>query len=88
MSVPRSSATEEKRAVSTAFDTENLAPVASPVTATMNDLPAPVSNAVGWPGTSDTYRVDMTVPGVSPGTASVALTVGWMQGPELKILVR
>ena len=70
------------------FDSEKLAAVTSPVTAMMNDLPAPVSNAVGWPGTNDTYRVDVTVPGVAPGTAGAALTVAWMQGPEFKIPVK
>ncbi len=70
------------------FDSEKLATVTSPVTAMMSDLPAPVSNAIGWPGTNDTYRVDVTVPGVAPGTAGTALTVAWMQGPEFKIPVK
>ena len=70
------------------FDGEKLAAVTSPVTATVNDVAAPVVNAVGWPGTNDTYRVDVTVPGVAPGAASAALTVAWMQGPEFKIPVK
>jgi uncharacterized protein (TIGR03437 family) len=67
----------------------NLPVVTAPVTVTINDLPAAVSNQVGWPGTSDTYRLDVTLPsGIAAGTASVSISAAWIPGPEVKIPVR
>lgn len=71
------------------FDGQELAVVTSPVTVTINDLPVVVENQIGWPGTSDTYRVDATIPGgITGGTASVAVSAAWIPGPEFKIPVR
>lgn len=71
------------------FDEKELAVVTAPVTVTIKDLPAAVSNQVGWPGTSDTYRLDVTLPGgIAAGTASVSVTAAWIPGPEFKIPVR
>ena len=71
------------------FDEKELAIVAAPVTATVNDLPAAVGNQIGWPGTSDTFRVDATLPGeITGGVASVSISAAWIAGPELKIPVR
>ncbi len=72
-----------------AFDEQKLAVVTAPVTVTINGLPAAVSNQVGWPGTSDTYRVDATLPsGIAAGAASVSVTAAWIPGPEVKIPVK
>jgi uncharacterized protein (TIGR03437 family) len=70
------------------FDGNKLAVVTSPVTATVSDMTAPVVNAVGSPGTTDTYRVDIRLPNLAPGTVSAAITVAWMQGPEFKIPIQ
>lgn len=71
------------------FDEKELAVVTAPVAVTINDLPAAVSNQVGWPGTSDTCRLDVTLPGgIAAGTASVSVTAAWIPGPEFKIPVR
>jgi hypothetical protein len=71
------------------FDEGNLPVVTAPVTVTINDLPAAVSNQVGWPGTGDTYRLDVTLPsGIAAGTASVSISAAWIPGPEVKIPVR
>ncbi len=67
----------------------NLPLVTAPVTVTINDLPAAVSNQVGWPGTSDTYRLDVTLPsGIAAGTASVSISAAWIPGPAVNIPVR
>lgn len=71
------------------FDGQALAVVSAPVTVTINDLPVATENQVGWPGTSDTYRVDVTLPGGIPGgIASVSVAAAWIPGPEFRIPVR
>jgi uncharacterized protein (TIGR03437 family) len=71
------------------FEKQELAVVTAPVTVTINELPAAVLNQVGWPGTSDMYRVDVRVPGgIAGGTASVSVTAAWIPGPEVKIPVQ
>jgi uncharacterized protein (TIGR03437 family) len=63
--------------------------VNSPVEVTLNGKPAPVVNALGWPGLNNIYRVDFRVPeGTAPGAATLGLTVAWIGGPEVKIPVR
>ncbi|MBM3749446.1 MAG: hypothetical protein FJW34_27115 [Acidobacteria bacterium] len=71
------------------FEKQELAVVTAPVTVTINELPAAVLNQVGWPGTSDTYRVDVTLPsGLKSGAASVLVTAAWIPGPEARIPVQ
>lgn len=71
------------------FDEKELAIVAAPLTVTVNDLPTAVGNQIGWPGTTDTFRVDATLPGeIAGGVASVSITAAWIPGPEFKIPVR
>ena len=63
--------------------------VTSPVEVTVDAKPAPVVNALGWPGLNNTYRVDFQVPdGIEPGTAALGLSVAWINGPEAKLPVR
>jgi len=71
------------------FDQQELAVVTAPVAVTVNDLPAAVSNQVGWPGTGDTYRLDVTLPGgIAAGTAGMSVSAAWIPGPEFKIPMR
>lgn len=66
-----------------------LAEVNSPLDVTINGQPAEVVNKFGWPGTTDSYRVDVRVPaGTAPGTATIQLTAAFIQGSEAKISVQ
>jgi uncharacterized protein (TIGR03437 family) len=63
--------------------------VNSPVEVTVNGKAAQVVNALGWPGMNNVYRVDFRVPeGTAAGTATLGLSVAWINGPEVKIPVR
>ncbi|MCC6391870.1 MAG: hypothetical protein IT167_14815 [Bryobacterales bacterium] len=71
------------------FKAEPVEVVNSPVAVTINGRDSEVINAVGWPGTSDLYRVDFRVPsGIAPGQANIQLTAAWIPGPEVKIPVQ
>ncbi|MEK7406160.1 MAG: hypothetical protein AAB225_13730 [Acidobacteriota bacterium] len=62
--------------------------VNSPVEVTVNGREAPVVNKIGWPTMNNVYRVDFVVPeGTAAGTASLGLSVAWINGPEVKIPV-
>lgn len=68
------------------FKADPLETVNSPVEVTVNGRESEVLNAVGWPGTTDLYRLDFRFPsGIPPGMASVQLSAGWIPGPEVKI---
>jgi hypothetical protein len=74
---------------SRAFKSDPLEVVNSPVEVTVNGREAEVINKVGWPGTSDLYRLDFRVPaGLPPGMATIQLTAAWIPGPEVKIPVQ
>jgi len=63
--------------------------VNSPVDVTVNGKAAQVVNALGWPGMNNVYRVDFRVPeGTAAGTATLGLSVAWINGPEVKFPVR
>ncbi|MEK7408259.1 MAG: hypothetical protein AAB225_24575 [Acidobacteriota bacterium] len=63
--------------------------VNSPVEVTVNGKAAQVGNAIGWPGQTNVYRVDFRVPdGTAAGTATLGLSVAWINGPEVKFPVR
>lgn len=71
------------------FPANPLQEVNSPVEVTVNGKPAEVINKIGYPGTTDTYRVDIRVPeGTAPGTATVQLSVAWITGSEVKVAIR
>jgi hypothetical protein len=64
-------------------------PVNSPVAVTVNGQDAEVVNALGWPGLTDTYRVDFRVPaGMVAGTASIQLSAAWIAGTAVRIPVQ
>lgn len=63
--------------------------VNSPVEVTLNGKAAQIINAIGWPGLADVYRLDFQVPEGTPvGSASLMLSVAWIDGPEVKIPIR
>lgn len=66
-----------------------LAQVNSPVEVTVNGSPAEVINAVGWPGTTGTYRIDFRMPGgLSSGMASIQIAAAWVAGTETQVAVQ
>jgi len=63
--------------------------VNSPVDVTVDGIAAEVINKIGWPGETDTYRLDIRVPsGTAPGPASIQITAAWIQGPAVTVPVR
>jgi uncharacterized protein (TIGR03437 family) len=63
--------------------------VNSPVDVTMSGKTAEVLNQIGWPGTTDRYRIDFRIPsGLAPGTATIQLTAAWIPGPTVDIPVQ
>src|SRR6185295_19973448 len=60
--------------------------VTSPVEVLVNGRPAPATNQLGVPGTTDTYRVDFRVPdGTAAGTANVQISAAWVKGAAVSI---
>ena len=73
----------------TLFPESPLHQVNSPVEVTVSGKPADVLNQIGWPGTSNTYRVDIRVPdSITAGMAALQLTVAFIQGREVSIPVQ
>ncbi len=63
--------------------------VNSPLEVKVGGQAAEIRNAIGWPEQTNVYRVDFRVPeGATPGITSVGLTVAWIAGPEVKIMLR
>src|SRR5262249_29180841 len=66
-----------------------LAQVNSPVAVTVNGTDGDVINAVGWPGTTNQYRVDFRIPdGTSAGPANVQISAAWILGTLARIPIR
>jgi uncharacterized protein (TIGR03437 family) len=66
-----------------------LQEVNSPVEVKVNGNVAEVLNKIGWPGTTDTYRLDIRVPdGTAPGMATVQLTAAFIPGREVSLPVQ
>ena len=73
----------------TPFPDSPLQQVNSPLEVTVNGKGADVLNKIGWPGTTDTYRVDIRVPdGTASGTATLQITAAFIAGREMKIPVQ
>ena len=73
----------------TPFPESPLQEVNSPVEVKVNGNVAEVLNKIGWPGTTDTYRVDIRVPdGTAPGMATVQLTAAFIPGREVSLPVQ
>jgi hypothetical protein len=63
--------------------------VNSPVEVTVGGKAAELGNVIGWPAMNNVYRVDFRVPdGIAAGTATLGLSVAWINGPEVKFPVR
>jgi hypothetical protein len=73
----------------TPFPDNPVQQVNSPLEVTVNGKSAEVLNKIGWPGTTDTYRVDIVVPdGTAPGMAVLQLTAAFISGGEARIAVQ
>src|SRR5262245_51040274 len=60
------------------FPSDAFEEVNAPVEVNVNGQAAQVLNAIGWPGTLDTYRVDFRFPDRTGGTtAAMQLTAGF-----------
>jgi hypothetical protein len=71
------------------FPASPLAAVNSPVTVTVNGDQAELLAAVGYPGAVDAYQVNFRVPpGTAKGTAVVQVSVAWVPGPSVNIMVQ
>jgi uncharacterized protein (TIGR03437 family) len=63
--------------------------VNSPIDIAINGVTAEVVNQIGWPGSTDTYRVDFRVPpGIASGSAKLQLTAAWIPAQEVRIEIR
>jgi uncharacterized protein (TIGR03437 family) len=71
------------------FSADPLQEVNSPVDVTVNGKPAEAINKIGWPGTRDTYRLDIRIPNeTAPGRAVVGIAAAWIAGREFAIPVQ
>jgi uncharacterized protein (TIGR03437 family) len=71
------------------FPDTPLQQVNSPLEVTVNGNTAEVMNKIGWPGTTDRYRLDIRVPdGTAPGTATLQVTAAFIQGQPVNIPIQ
>jgi len=71
------------------FSLEPPQVVAAAVNATVSGKPAAIVNAVGWPGTADTYRVDVTLSGgLEAGKATLVVNRAYIPGIAFELAVR
>jgi uncharacterized protein (TIGR03437 family) len=71
------------------FSNAPLQTVTSPVEVTVNGKAAEVVNKIGWPGTTDTYRLDIRVPdGTVSGMVALQVTAAFIQGYEVRVPVQ
>ncbi|MCC6390531.1 MAG: hypothetical protein IT167_08000 [Bryobacterales bacterium] len=71
------------------FPSSPLAVVNSPIEVIVNDKPAEVLAAVGFPGAVDGYQVNFRVPSdAAQGVASIRLTAAWISGSPVSIMVQ
>jgi uncharacterized protein (TIGR03437 family) len=68
------------------FPASPLAVVTSPIDVTVNGSAAAIVKAVGYPGSTDTYQVDFTIPSdAAPGNAALQVTAAWIPGTVVSI---
>ena len=71
------------------FPSSSLAAVNSPIALTVNGKSAEVLAAVGYPGATDSYKVNFRVPpDTAKGTASIQVSVAWIPGTFVSIAVQ
>ncbi|HYP14863.1 MAG TPA: hypothetical protein VEQ63_13125, partial [Bryobacteraceae bacterium] len=70
------------------FSGNPLQAVNSPVEVAVNGTRGEVVNAIGWPGTTDRYRIDVRLPAATPsGLAELQLTAAFVPGTVVRIPV-
>jgi uncharacterized protein (TIGR03437 family) len=63
--------------------------VNSPVEVSINGTPAEVLYAGGYPGSVNGYQINLRLPaGITPGLASLQVSVAWIAGAEVKIAIQ
>ena len=62
------------------FPLEPILEVLVPVSVFVNGQPAEVMNKVGWPGTTDRYRIDVRMPSSISRSATLQIEAAWIQG--------
>jgi uncharacterized protein (TIGR03437 family) len=71
------------------FPSSPLALINSPVEVKVNGAPASVSYAGGYPGTTDAYQVNFTLPSsLAPGMATLQLAAAWIPGAAVTVPVQ
>jgi hypothetical protein len=56
---------------------------------TVNGRPAELLNKIGWPGTTENYRIDIRVPeGTPAGTATLQVSAGFITGGQISIPIQ
>jgi uncharacterized protein (TIGR03437 family) len=62
--------------------------VNSPIEVMVNGNSAELGSAIGWPGQTNTYRLDVRLPDeASAGMATLGLRAAWITAPEVRIPV-
>jgi hypothetical protein len=70
------------------FPSSPLASATSPVEVTVNGEPAVVINKVGFPGSTDVYRVDLQLPqGTTAGMVRLRIAAAWVPSPDITLPV-
>jgi uncharacterized protein (TIGR03437 family) len=63
--------------------------VNSPVDISINGQPAQLINAIGWPGSVDSYRVDFRVPAeAANGMAAIQISAAWIPSAPVSVMVQ
>jgi len=71
------------------FPLEPIAVATSPVEVLVDGKASPAINQVGFPGTTDTYRVDFRVPDTTAaGMVPIQVSAAWVKGTAVRIPVR
>jgi len=71
------------------FPASPLPVVNSPVEVSVNGAPAEVLYAGGYPGSINGYQINLRLPaGITPGLASLQVSVAWIAGAEVKIAIQ
>jgi uncharacterized protein (TIGR03437 family) len=71
------------------FPSSPLALVNSPVTVTVNGISATVTAATGYPGSTDAYQVNFTLPpGLSTGSATLQIASAWFSSAPVSIAIK
>ena len=68
-----------------AFPLEPLLEVLAPVNVSVNGQRVEVRNKVGWPGTTDRYRIDFRMPSGISGPATLQIEAAWIPGGPIVI---